>query len=422
MALLISLSALLLSVMLIQVGSGSLGPLDALSGSALGFTSSEIGLLGSAHFVGLIIGCIINPILIRRSGHSRSFAIMAVASAVSALMHPVYQDIYFWAVLRVLSGFAIAGAYTVIESWLQAKLVNANRGRVFSVYRVADMSGTLMAQAIVAALDPASYVAYNLIAMIACMSLLPLALTQSVPPEIPDKLSIKPLFALTISPLAGIGIFAAGMTTAAFRMVGAVYAIEIGLDASGIAIFLVMGVLGGALVQIPAGFITDRFNRRYVLIGFSIGAAMVCLVTGITAYSGAQTPLFGYLLAFLFGAATMPIYSICATHANDFAKEEDLVDLSSSLILMYSIGGVTSPLLSGWLIQTYGPGSMYLFISLIHILLLVYSLWRMTIRPAMRMTAYRYVPRTTLFINLFLRNRNNGNEGSQTTEPLTERD
>ena len=197
------------------------------------------------------------------------------------------------------------------------------------------------------------------------------------------------------------------MTTAAFRMVGPVYAIEIGLDASSVAIYLVMGVLGGALIQIPAGYITDRFNRRYVLIGFSIAAVLVCLLTGFSAYGSMQTPMFGYIMAFLFGAVTMPIYSICATHANDFASSKDLVHLSASLILMYSLGGIASPYLSGWLIQEYGPGSMFIFISIIHILLLIYSFWRMTIRPAMRITAYRYVPRTTMFINLFLRSRNN---------------
>ena len=135
---------------------------------------------------------------------------MAAASAISALMHPIYQDIYFWCVLRLLSGFAIAGAYTVIESWLQAKLNNSNRGRVFSVYRVADMSGILLAQSIVAALDPATYIAYNFIAMIACMSLLPLALTQSMPPELPERVSLKPFFAMAISPLRVLGFLPRG--------------------------------------------------------------------------------------------------------------------------------------------------------------------------------------------------------------------
>jgi len=405
MSLLISLSALFLSVLFIQIGSGSLGPLDALSGQIHGFTPGEIGFLGSAHFVGLFLGCLINPWLIRRSGHSRTFAVMAAASAISAIMHPIFINLWVWCLLRMLTGFAIAGAYTVIESWLQAKLVKSNRGKVFSVYRVVDMSGTIIAQAIIANLEPGTYVAYNIIAVIACLSLLPLALTQSAPPEMPPQHGFRPLFALTLSPLAGIGVIAAGITTSAFRMVGPVYATEIGLSASETAIYLVMGVLGGAAIQIPAGYITDRFNRRHVLMGFSIASIFVCFTTSLATDMAMSDPMIGYTSAFFFGLATMPIYSVCATHANDFAKSGDLVDLSASLILLYSLGAIVSPVINGYLIGFYGAGSMFRFIGMIHVILIIYSFWRMSIRPVTKsITRYSYVPRTSLFIKSILRN------------------
>ena len=404
MRLLISLSALFLSVLFIQVGSGSLGPLDALAGRSFGFTATEIGILGSAHFVGLFLGCFINPWLIRRAGHARCFAVMASASAISAIMHPVFVDLYFWAFFRVLTGFAIAGGYTVIESWLQAKLVNENRGRIFSVYRVVDMVGTIMAQGVIATLDPASYTAYNIIAMVACLSLLPLALTQSAPPEIPEQRRFKPFFALTLSPLAGLGIIAAGLTNSSIRMVGPVYAIEIGLSAAQTALFLSMAVLGGALIQIPAGIITDKFNRRYVLIGFSLLAIIICFITGASSLIDYRQDLLAFGLVFLFGAATMPIYSICATHANDFASPQELVDLSASLILLYALGAIVSPVVSGYLIENYGAGSMFTYIGFIHTVLVFYSIWRMGIRPAISITSYRYVPRTSMYIKAILRN------------------
>lgn len=406
MSLLISLSALLLSVIFMQIGTGSLGPLDALSGQHFGFTATEIGLLGSAHFVGLFIGCFVNPWLIRRSGHSRTFAVMASASAISAILHPIYTDVYFWAGLRLLTGFAIAGAYTVIESWLQAKISNSNRGRVFSVYRVCDMVGTIMAQGIVATLDPGTYIAYNIIAVVACLSLLPLALTQAAPPELPEQRRFRPFFALTLSPLAGLGVLASGITNSAFRMVGPVYAIEIGLNAKEVAAFLAIGVLGGALSQIPAGIITDKYNRRYVLMAFSIAAILVCFLTAAsTIFNVAGSA--GFVMIFLFGLTTLPIYSICATHANDFAKPEELVDLSASLILIYAVGAIISPIISGYLIEVYGAGAMFSFIGFVHVTLVVYSIWRMGIRPAISTTSYRYVPRTSLFINSILRNNKN---------------
>ena len=406
MSLLISLSALLLSVIFMQIGTGSLGPLDALSGQHFGFTATEIGLLGSAHFVGLFIGCFVNPWLIRRSGHSRTFAVVAAASAISAILHPIYTDVYFWAGLRLLTGFAIAGAYTVIESWLQAKISNSNRGRVFSVYRVCDMVGTIMAQGIIATLDPGTYVAYNIIAVVACLSLLPLALTQAAPPELPEQRRFRPFFALTLSPLAGLGVLASGITNSAFRMVGPVYAIEIGLNAKEIAAFLAIGVLGGALSQIPAGVITDKYNRRYVLMAFSIAAISVCFLTAASTMFDAAGSA-GFVMIFLFGLTTLPIYSICATHANDFAKPEELVDLSASLILIYALGAIVSPIISGYLIEVYGAGAMFSFIGFVHVTLVVSSIWRMGIRPAISTTSYRYVPRTSLFINSILRNNKN---------------
>lgn len=406
MSLLISLSALLLSVIFMQIGTGSLGPLDALSGQHFGFTATEIGLLGSAHFVGLFIGCFVNPWLIRRSGHSRTFAVMASASAISAILHPIYTDVYSWAGLRLLTGFAIAGAYTVIESWLQAKISNSNRGRVFSVYRVCDMVGTIMAQGIVATLDPGTYIAYNIIAVVACLSLLPLALTQAAPPELPEQRRFRPFFALTLSPLAGLGVLASGITNSAFRMVGPVYAIEIGLNAKEVAAFLAIGVLGGALSQIPAGIITDKYNRRYVLMAFSIAAILVCFLTAASTIFNAAGSA-GFVMIFLFGLTTLPIYSICATHANDFAKPEELVDLSASLILIYAVGAIISPIISGYLIEVYGAGAMFSFIGFVHVTLVVYSIWRMGIRPAISTTSYRYVPRTSLFINSILRNNKN---------------
>ncbi len=403
MSLLISLSALLISVILIQIGTGSLGPLDALSGQHFGFTATEIGVLGSAHFIGLFIGCFINPWLIRRSGHARTFAVMAAASAISALMHPIFVDVYFWAGLRLLTGFAIAGAYTVIESWLQAKISNHNRGRVFSVYRVVDMVGTIMAQGIIATLDPGTYVAYNIVAMLACLSLLPLALTQSAPPELPEQRKFKPFYAMSLSPLAGLGVLAAGITNAAFRMVGPVYALEIGLNAQKTALFLAIGVLGGALSQIPAGIITDKFNRRVVLVAFSIAAIFVCFITAISSMFGQNAGYTGFVLIFLFGVTTLPIYSICATHANDFAQPHEMVDLSASLILIYAIGAIISPIVSGYLIEHYGAGAMFGFIGIVHGSLVIYSIWRMGIRPAISTTSYRYVPRTSVLINSILR-------------------
>ncbi|MGD1877013.1 MAG: MFS transporter [Kiloniellaceae bacterium] len=273
MGTLLSFAALFLSIYLVQLGSGSLGPLDALSGSVIGFSTEEIGLLGSAHFVGFFLGCYVTPRLIGDIGHSRTFAAAAAIGAIGALLHPILEGPLVWAFLRVLTGLAIAAAYTVVESWLHAQTGNRNRGRVYGLFRVVDLAGALSAQGIIAILEPASYAAYNLVAMFCCLCLLPLALSQRVAPETPKAPRLRPVKAALLSPAATLGIIVAGITGSGFRMVGPIYGVENALSQGQIAIFLASAILGGVAAQYPIGWIADKSDRRLVLLGLSVLAA-----------------------------------------------------------------------------------------------------------------------------------------------------
>lgn len=124
MRLLISFAALFLSVVLLQLGLGGLAPLDALSGAQLGFTPGQIGMLGSAHFAGFFIGCWWAPRLMGEVGHSRAFAAFGAAGTIGILGHVLIDDPHAWALMRVASGLAVAGCFTIIEAWLQAKVSN----------------------------------------------------------------------------------------------------------------------------------------------------------------------------------------------------------------------------------------------------------------------------------------------------------
>ena len=238
MRLLISLVALLLSVLLLQLSSGGVGPLDALSGLALNFSRQEIGMLGSAHFFGFFIGCWWAPRLMGSVGHSRAFAAFTAAGAIGLLAHMMVVDPYAWAVMRVASGLCVAGCYTVIEAWLQAKVTNETRGRTMGVYRVVDMTGSLAAQLIIGVLTPASYISYNMLAILCCAALLPLTLTTAQQPETPSAPRLRPRLAWDRSPLAAAGVIVAALSSASFRMVGPVYGQDVGLSTGQIAWFL----------------------------------------------------------------------------------------------------------------------------------------------------------------------------------------
>ncbi|MGR3782685.1 MAG: MFS transporter [Albimonas sp.] len=404
MRLIISFAALLMSVVLVQLGSGSLAPLDALSGAELGFSAAEIGLLGSAHFVGFFVGCWLAPRMTGTIGHVRVFAAFAASGAVGALAHPLWHEPLFWAVLRMLTGFAVAGSATVIEGWLQARVTNDTRGRVIGVYRVVDLGAALAAQAMISFLPPATFVSYNIVAMLCCLCLVPLTLTSAPEPERPESPPrLRPLKTLRLSPLGAAGVFVAGVTMPAFRMVGPLYGIEVGLDANGIALFLSAAILGGALAQAPVGWLADKHDRRWVLVWLSVAAMAVCL--GV-AWVGGASPAAIYGGALIFGLVSYPIYSVSSAHANDFAEPADAIELNASLLFIYAMGAILAPFFSARLIEAAGPSSLFVFIAAAHVALAAIGFWRMRARPpAAEKTAYVYTPRSSFIVDRLLRRR-----------------
>ncbi len=398
---LISFAALFLSVALLQLSSGAISPLDALGGLKSGFTTTEVGLLGSSHFLGFFLGCWLAPKLVGIVGHSRTFAAFAACGAIGAAGHPILIDPVIWAALRVLTGFCVAGCYTVVEAWLQARVTNNNRGTVLGVYRSVDLGASLIAQLMLSVLEPAHYVAYNLLTILCCASLLPLVVTRVQPPTISEAPSLSPLKTFRVSPLGAAGAIVAGVTAASFRMVGPVYGQQVGLIATEIAYFLAAFVLGGALAQVPIGWLADRFDRRWVLIAVSALSIVVCAATVL---NDNDSRSIVYFSALIFGLVTFPVFSLSAAHANDFAEPGQAVELSASLLFLYGVGAIASPLLSSYLMQTGGPAMLFVMIACAHAALVVFGFYRMSAGPQSETRRpYRYLPRTSFILGRLLR-------------------
>ncbi len=396
MRMIISFAALFLSVILLQLSSGGVGPLDALSGLQLDFSKQHIGMLGSAHFLGFFIGCWWAPRLMGSVGHSRAFAAFTSAGAIGLMSHMLIVDPYAWALMRMASGICVAGCYTVVEAWLQAKVINETRGRTMGAYRVVDMTGSLAAQMIISVLEPASYVSYNLLAILCCAALLPLTLTRVEQPATPASPRLRPGLAKERSPLAAAAVLVAALSSASFRMVGPVYGQEVGLTTDQIAYFLSAFVLGGALAQYPVGWLADKFDRRWVLIWLSVAAIVSSAVT--IAFSASGT-LGVMLSAGLFGLTTFPIYSVAAAHAHDFASDEERVELSAALMFHFALGAIAAPYIASILIEAYGPKSFFILMAAGHLVLVIFGLARMRARPApSARTRYIYSPRTSFTI------------------------
>lgn len=406
MRLIISFAALFFSVILLQLATGGVGPLDAISGLTLGFSKEQIGLLGSAHFLGFFAGCWWAPRLMGSVGHSRAFAVCTALGAMGLIGHTLTDNPFAWAGLRIASGLCVAGCYTVIEAWLNAKVTNDNRGRATGTYRIVDMGASLCAQLVISVLEPAYYVSYNLLAILCCAALLPLTLSRASQPQTPSAPRLRPKLAWRCSPLAVAGVIVAALSSSSFRMVGPVYGQEVGLAVDQIAFFLAAFVLGGALAQYPVGWLADKYDRRWVLIWLSVAAVLSC---GITIGASATGTIGVMATAILFGFTTFPIFSVSAAHANDFATSEQRVELSAALMFFFALGAIASPYVSSALIGTYGPPALFAYVAAGHVLLIIFGLSRMQVRPTPEeRTHYIYAPRTSFTIGRLLKRSREG--------------
>ncbi len=392
---LLTIAALLLAAFILLVGNGLQGTLLSVRGNTAGFALPVIGLLMSAYFVGFVTGCRNVPKLIARVGHIRTFTALASVASATALAHALFVDPPFWVVLRVISGFCFAGLYMIIESWINERATNENRGRILSVYRVVDLSATTIGQILLMAGDPAGFVLFALISILISLSLVPVALTTSVAPAPVNIVRLDLPKMYRVSPLAATGALGVGVANGAFWAVGPVFVQRIGYDVSAVATFMSVAIAGGALSQWPLGSLSDKLDRRWVIIG----AAALCAASGLYLSVFADKSFAALLVgAALFGFFAMPIFGLSAAHANDHAEPNEFVAISGGLFLLYGAGSIVGPILGPTLMQFLGASALFQYTAAVHAGLTLFGLYRMTQRTGpvhAEKPDYVSVPRTS---------------------------
>ena len=369
--------ALLAGTALLLGASGLHSLLLPLRGQAEGFSTTSLGLLGTAWAGGFITGCFLAPHLVRKVGHIRSFAALASTGAIVALTTGLWIGEVGWIVLRVFTGFAMAGCFMIIESWLNERATNENRGLVFGLYMMVTYAALTGGQLIVAAGDVAGASLFLMAGILFCGALIPTAVSSAVSPRpLADvRLDLRSLYAN--SPVSFVACILIGIANGAWGTLGAVYGAEIGISTADVAIMMSAVVLAGAFSQLPIGRVSDMTDRRYVLAGAAVGSAFFALIVFVAAPRNAWTVI---AMAACYGALAYTLYSIAVAHANDHADASDFVKVSGGLLLLYGFGTMIGPLLAAAFMEWMRPEAVFLTTALAHLALAGYAALRVTRR------------------------------------------
>ena len=370
--------ALLLGMMLLQVGNGMQGTLLGIRGAIEGFSTLEMSLVMSGYFAGFLFGSRMAPEMIRRVGHVRVFA--ALASMISAVMilYPALTDPYAWGAGRVIVGFCFSGVYVTAESWLNNAADNSTRGKALSLYMVVQMVGIVSAQGLIPLADPGGFILFVIPSVLISLSFAPILLSVSPTPafETAKPLGLREIW--HVSPLGCVGMFLLGGIFSAQFGMAPVYGAEAGLTVAQISLFVSTFFVGALILQVPIGWLSDRMDRRLLILV----AAAICGAGGVV--GATLDSIFPALLlaGVMVGGMSNPLYSLLIAYTNDFLDRDDMAAAAGGMVFINGLGAVSGPFLTGWLMGRLGPWAFFLVIAVLGFGIAGYAAWRMTRRAA----------------------------------------
>jgi MFS family permease len=376
-----TLLALLLGFGLMQVGNTLQGTLLSVRGGIEAFSPAQIGAVGAGFWVGIVFGSLRCGRLIQSVGHIRAFVALGAIASTAPLLHLLVLDPTAWVVTRALTGFCFSGLFIVVESWLNSAATDETRGQILSVYAMTGLFAGIIGQLLLPASDPAGFRPFCIIAIIIAFALVPIALTRAVAPAHEDggvRINLRGLYRQ--SPFGLVAACLCGVTTSAFFTLGPIFAQRRGLDTVGVAAFMASGTLGSFLMAWPLGWLSDRLDRRLVIIGAAVTAAVTLFMMMELVPNDAPHWIL-YLCVALFGGTIVPTYSIVMAHVNDAVGKGEFVAASGGLLIVQGVGAAVGPVIGGLAMSALAQGLSYMLIAT-QMLIAVWGVYRLTRRPA----------------------------------------
>ncbi len=373
------LSAFFIGTIFTCAAYGLLSSTLALKLNALPeISTSEVGLVLAVYYVGYIFASLTAYKIINRVGHIRAFsAYISVLSAL-VLMHALSANAIYWGMLRLLEGYCLGAAFMCLESWLNARTQNQNRGVIMSMYMITTYMGSAGGQLLLNIPDKTGIIVFILVSVLYSVALVPISLTALPTPDISihKSMSIKRLY--NISPVGVVGCIVSGVMVGSVYTLGTIYATKSGLSLENVSLFMFFIITGGMLAQLPVGKLSDRMDRRYVLMWES---GILFLITPWTQLFITGALLELVCVALILGAAVFVMYPICVSHVNDLIDDSERVAASGMLILLQSIGMIFGPIVISRTMEEWGAISYLFAFSAVNGFFVLFALSHITVKP-----------------------------------------
>ena len=410
--------ALFLGMGLIMMAHGFQGSLLGVRAVAENFSLAATGFMMSGYFVGYFMGARTIPNVISGVGHIRVFAAFASIASLGILIHSIFINPFTWFVLRMINGFCMVCLFTVAESWLNDRSSNKNRGKVLSIYMIILYGAMGIGMFFLNFSKPENFEPFILISVIMSSALIPILLTKRKPPNFKKlkSMSLKELY--ESSPLGMVGALFYGTTQSALFTLLAVYAASMNFSIFEISLVTFLLAISGAISQYPIGNLSDRYDRRLVIIYSTFAAALFAL---FAIFSSSTMHLPGdlgnkfwfYIFLTLFAFCSLPMFSLILAHTNDFITKDKFVAAGAGLQFAFGLGAISGPFLCSLFMDVIGDNGFFIFLIIFHSLIGIFGIYRMKERPVEENPDSQFIPVPQTITPV-------GLELNPTTEPIEE--
>ena len=346
-----SIAAAISAITVVGVGISLSIPLLALELEVRGISSTWIGVNTAVAGVATILTAPFVPMLVRKAG-LRALLVAAIALAAASLVgFKAAPSFLMWFPLRFAFGAALCILFAVSEFWINALAPPNRRGLIMGIYATALSLGAALGPAILSLLGASGWAPYLAGAAVLCLGAIPILLARGITPRIHNDDHHGVLTFVRRSPSAVLAALVFGAIETAVMTFLPLYGLRLGLSETSASLLLTAAVLGNVAFQIPIGLVSDKVDRRILLLVCSLVGSAGALTLPFVEVS---SPLF-LAMIFLATGIVGSLYTVGLAHLGERYHGADLAAANAAFVMLYSVGLIVGPPLAGLGMRLYNP-------------------------------------------------------------------
>ncbi|EDN35964.1 MFS transporter [Francisella tularensis subsp. novicida] len=368
----------IIAMCVLSFGNGFFTTYSSIELNDLGRSSLMIGIISAAYFFGMTAGSYFSQFTIIRVGYIRAFVLFASLMAISTLIVGANKSVAVWILFRFLCGYSLAALFIIIESWCILSSDKKNRGLIFSIYLFVYYGTQALSQLMINVHFSNGLLAYCFISSLCSVAIVLMAFTKTVAPVPHSEEICSPAKIIKKVPLAMVASVIGGSLLGSIYTLLPIFLVRVGSDHDMISVLMMTTILGGMLLQVPIGKLSDLIDRRKVI--FLAGAGI--FITSIFIFAFHTSYFIFAIIMFIFGGSAFVIYPLSISHASDFLNENEILGAIGVLTIAYGLGSVISPVVISGVMSVFGPFGFFIITALLSISLCLYSAYRISVRKS----------------------------------------